>query len=174
MLCADHKGRADYLGPCCNLAARICDAAAHGGQVALEQGVASTVLQHWRTQPCVAPCEDAVAATTDDTATQGTRPDVATAGGASSSSARQQSQGCVSQAGVPVQVTVQQLGSYLFKGCAKSLQIVHVSPQRLAGRPYPDAPPKGGKGVRLAHAAGVVEVAMVCLPRGVAALEVFV
>lgn len=75
---------------------------------------------------------------------------------------------------MPVQVTVQQLGSYLFKGCAKSLQIVHVSPQHLAGRPYPDAPPKGGKGVRLAHAAGVMEVATACLPRRVAALELFV
>jgi hypothetical protein len=176
VLCADHKGRADYLGPCCNQAARICDAAAHGGQVALEQGVASTVLQHWRTQrSCEESQEDAAAApaTPDDTADQGMRPDVPTAGGACSSSARQQSQG-VCQDSVAVQVTVQQLGSFLFKGCAKSLQIVHVSPQHLAGRAYPAAPPRGGKGVRLAHAEGVVEVATVCLPRCVTGLEVFV
>jgi hypothetical protein len=71
-----------------------------------------------------------------------------------------------------VQVVVQQLGSFLFKGCAKSMHMVHVTTQKLAGRKYPIQPPKG-KGVRLAHTSGVLEVAAVCLPHHVATLDLF-
>jgi hypothetical protein len=74
---------------------------------------------------------------------------------------------------VPVQVVVQQLGSFLLKGCAKSLHIVNFTPQSLAGRQYPDGPPKG-KGVRLAHTHGVMGVATVLLPSKAADVRAFV
>jgi hypothetical protein len=75
-----------------------------------------------------------------------------------------------SQQEVPVQLLVQQLGSFLFKGCAKSMHMVHVTTQKLAGRKYPMNPPRG-KGVRLAHTPGVLEVATVCLPHHPATLD---
>lgn len=43
----DHAGRADYYGSSINQAARMTDAAAHGGQIALELALALAVLKHW-------------------------------------------------------------------------------------------------------------------------------
>ncbi|GAX79288.1 hypothetical protein CEUSTIGMA_g6729.t1 [Chlamydomonas eustigma] len=43
----DHVGRADYLGPCINMAARFMDAAAHGGQVACTMQLALNVIASW-------------------------------------------------------------------------------------------------------------------------------
>lgn len=247
--CADHMGRADYLGPVVNQAARVCDAAAHGGQVAVEQGLARKVLQHWTSsrqqqQPHAAPCDAAAAAQSNPpaaamehwhrgrqqrehcSAASGTLPANGTAAahafkmqgpdsapcdaaavsdvnamGASlidskptgdfvavtvASPTKQQDgvsgamRGVKHPSGspqhvphVPVQVVVQQLGSFLLKGCAKSLHMVNFTPQSLAGRQYPEGPPKG-KGVRLAHSHGVMGVATVLLPSQAAGVRAFV
>jgi hypothetical protein len=243
-------GRADYLGPVVNQAARVCDAAAHGGQVAVEQGLARRVLQYWNSsrqpqqqQPCAAPCDAAAAAAPDVPASehwhssrqqqalcsaasctlpangaaaahaltmQGSNSascdaaavsDVHTVGvgaskpawdfvaitvasptkqhDAASSVVSGVMSGVKHPAGppqhvahVPVQVVVQQLGSFLLKGCAKSLHMVNFTPQSLAGRQYPDRPPKG-KGVRLVHTPGVVGVATVMLPSQAAGVRAF-
>lgn len=184
MFFADHMGRADYLGPVVNQAARACDAAAHGGQIALEQSLSRQVLQHWhRQQMQQQHCQHAHAAAagqTDTAAAQLLRHAAAADSFAAVvSSNLPQEQPDAGPAGgdqtkqeVAVQVAVQQLGSFLFKGCAKSMLMVHVSPQKLAGRKYPARPPKG-KGVRLAHTSGVLEVATVCSPH-VATLDLFV
>ncbi|KAI8476209.1 MAG: hypothetical protein J3K34DRAFT_271511 [Monoraphidium minutum] len=44
----DHVGRADYHGASVNAAARFMDAAAHGGQIACEEGLAAGVFSAWR------------------------------------------------------------------------------------------------------------------------------
>lgn len=174
-------GRADYLGPVVNQAARVCDSAAHGGQVALEEGLGRSVLQHWHKQqqqqhaagePDAAALSDASTAcqvgAVQDAGNQpaagvrsSARPDAGTGGAASASAGR-----------VQVQVSVQQLGCFLFKGCAKSLQMLHFTPQKLAGRTFPAEPPRG-KGVRLSYLPGLVEVASVSLPNRVAGLPLF-
>ncbi|GAX79287.1 hypothetical protein CEUSTIGMA_g6728.t1 [Chlamydomonas eustigma] len=43
----DHMGRADYLGPCINMAARFMDAAAHGGQIACTMQQAFDAVYSW-------------------------------------------------------------------------------------------------------------------------------
>jgi len=57
MIVPAHTGRADYLGPCVNLAARIMGAAAHAGQVAIDESVVSGVVAAWDS------VKDSVAAT---------------------------------------------------------------------------------------------------------------
>lgn len=186
-------GRADYLGPVVNQAARVCDAAAHGGQVAVEQGLARKVLQHWTSsrqtpqqQPCAAPRDAAAVSDVHAVAAGASEPTGDFVAVTVAGPTKQQDavsgvmSGVKRPAGppqhvalVPVQVVVQQLGSFLLKGCAKSLNMVNFTPQSLAGRQYPEGPPKG-KGVRLAHTPGVVGVATVLLPSQAAGVRAFV
>lgn len=173
---ADHMGRADYLGPVVNQAARVCDAAAHGGQIALQQGLGMKVLQHWRSQemqPCAQHRKRFDAAAATDCLQQpaaGTACDIPPSHLVSQVPESGAEVVDMSSSHDAVEVVMQQLGSFLFKGCAKSMQMVNFTTQKLAGRKYPAQPPQG-KGVRLAQSSGTLEVATVCLPHHVVGLD---
>lgn len=152
--------------------------------MAVEQGCARQVLKHWHSQQALRPAPAAApagaapagAATASDELPAPDR-----AGGLERFPAGIQLQPSVGappgnsggDACVPVQVAVQQLGCFLFKGCAKSTTVLNIVPQQLVGRRFPSEAPKG-KGVRLAHTRGVVEDSeWVWLPSHVAGVRVF-
>ena len=167
-----------------NQAARLTDAAAHGGQVALEEGLALKVWQHWRNQAEGGQPHTAASAAAASDA--GQRPTIIAAHPGAPvdavDSSEQQPGVVLGRRGgvradnsphVPVQLVMQQLGSFLFKGCAKSMSVVSVVPERLSGRVYPAGAPKG-KGVRLTHACGILQSDLVVLlPAEVAGVQLF-
>lgn len=172
----DHLGRADYLGPVVNQAARVCDAAAHGGQIALQQGLGMKVLQHWRSQEMQpnarhrTPLDAAAAADCLQQPAADTACDTPPSHLVSKVTEAVAEAVDMSSSHDAVEVVMQHLGSFLFKGCAKSMQVVNFTTQKLAGRKYPAQPPQG-KGVRLAQSSGTFEVATVCLPHHVVGLD---
>ncbi|EFJ44638.1 hypothetical protein VOLCADRAFT_95039 [Volvox carteri f. nagariensis] len=105
----DHVGRADYHGASVNQAARYMDAAAHGGMVVVEEGLALKVMDKWR----------AVAAAATVTAAPGSsrtsiEPAFASASAPAADAASSGSNGAGSAAGKGVKV---EHASGLLDGC---------------------------------------------------------
>jgi hypothetical protein len=123
------------------LRCRYADAAAHGGQVVTDTTLASSILQHWRSS----------SSTSKTTGSS----DAAPAATAESEA---------DAAAVPVECSW--LGSFMFKGSPKPVEMVCFSPVMLRGRQFPAAPPSG-KGVRVLQRVGVMEQVEVTLPAAV-------
>ncbi|KAF6261402.1 hypothetical protein COO60DRAFT_1502047 [Scenedesmus sp. NREL 46B-D3] len=162
----DHLGRADYHAGFVNRAARYADAAAHGGQVVTDTALAAGILQHWRSSSSSSsgiigssskPLSSSDAAAAAAPAGAADEADPAPAQAAADAPA-------AGAAAVPVECSW--LGSFMFKGSPKPVEMVCFGPVVLAGRQYPAAPPSG-KGARVLQRVGVMEQVAVQLPAAV-------
>jgi hypothetical protein len=132
---------------------RYADAAAHGGQVVTDTALASNILQHWRSSSTINRSSSVSNATGSS--------DAAAAAAATPSTAAGDGEADADVAAVPVECSW--LGSFMFKGSPKPVEMVCFSPVVLRGRQLPAAPPSG-KGVRVLQRVGVMEQAEVQLP----------
>jgi class 3 adenylate cyclase len=121
----DHNGKADYHGHCINMAARLMDAAAHGGMVACPADLAERVFRSWSSRYD----ED---------------PDAA---GAEPIPAWEPKRDSLVD-GRLLEVSTKPVGVFQMKGSEELLSLVNVSPLALAGRQLPSSAPKG-KGNRV-------------------------
>jgi hypothetical protein len=67
---------------------------------------------------------------------------------------------------MPVPVEARLLGSFLFKGSHRPIEMVRLLPVVLSGRSFPDAAP-AGKGLRVAQRVGLLGQGEVLLPAAV-------
>ncbi|KAF8071314.1 serine/threonine-protein kinase/receptor R818 [Scenedesmus sp. PABB004] len=174
----DARGRADYCGAAVNSAARITDAAAHGGQVVSDTALAKAVLACWQArggegraptpEPAPEPAPEPLAAAQADGS--GARGGAALAPRftAQTSFARAAAAPPVA---VPVQVS--HVGCFAFKGASRPAALVSFAAACHAGRALPAEPPRG-KGVCVAPRTGAFATpAVVALPSALGGAALF-
>jgi len=178
-----------------NLAARYCDAAAHGGQVVMDNLLTEKVLQQMQPSKSLhsaAACSLNTGGAAVYGIEAGDKDKIIIANTASCDCnvitlARQdgraatrtidvQQQPCAtsrdscfsSRAVTPMEVEAQSLGTFSFKGCTGSVAMVHFAVFCHGGRKFLVDAPRGGKGIQVARNHEVVGRGMALLPTFVA------